>query len=47
MIDGKRARQGKELRTGYNKNIDGVDLVVWLKIVSQEPLRIEVEQQRE
>jgi len=46
-INGKRVRPGRDLRIGYNKCVKGVDLVLWLKIVSQKPVKIEIERQAE
>ena len=42
-INGKRVDPGREFRTGHRNRLEGVDLIVWIKIESFEPLRIKLE----
>ncbi len=41
-INGKAVNWGKDYRHGYVKNIDGTNLVVWIRKESSEPMKIQL-----
>jgi hypothetical protein len=45
-LDGKPVKQGKNFRVGHNHRLQGVDLIVWIKTESFEPLQIRLERKR-
>jgi hypothetical protein len=43
-INGKQIKEGNDLKFGYNRKLDGTDLIVWIKIQSENSLTIEIKQ---
>jgi hypothetical protein len=41
LINGKQVARGSELRYGMVRTMNGTDLVVWLKLESERPTRLE------
>ena len=41
LINGKPVARGSEFRYGLVRNMDGTDLVVWLKLASESPIRLD------
>jgi hypothetical protein len=46
-INRKELKQGKGLRIGYNHTSKGIDLVVWIKMESQNPVKFEFNKAKE
>jgi len=41
-INGKQAAQGKNFRSGVQHNLDGTDLIVWVKTETIKPVKISI-----
>ena len=41
-LDGQRLDAGTDIRTAYNRTLNGTDLVLWIERSSTEPVRIEI-----
>jgi len=40
-LDGKEVPKGKNFRIGYEHNLDGIDMVVWIKCEATKPVKFE------
>ena len=41
-INGKKIKRGKDFRYGFRHRLDGSDLIVWVKLESEKPVKIEI-----
>jgi hypothetical protein len=41
-MDGKPVSKGKAFRYGHRRNLDGVDLIAWMKVESTKPLKLSI-----
>ena len=42
-LNDQSVEEGKDFRVGYRHRLEGVDLIVWIKIESQQPLQVSLE----
>jgi hypothetical protein len=40
-IDGKKIKQGKDFRFGHRNSMEGIDLVLWIRLQSIKPVQLE------
>lgn len=43
-LNGTEAKQGKDYRCGFEKKLNGCDLVVWVNVTEEEPVQFEIAQ---
>ena len=46
LLNGRKMRKGNDFRTGKIRTLEGEDLILWIPLFSQEPVRIRLEEYR-
>jgi hypothetical protein len=41
-VDGADVPRGRDFRYGHRRTLDGTDLVVWIRLLSEKPVRVSV-----